>query len=51
MEVRSDVTMPEMGGFRWLTVGPADQPEFAIVLMAVPGPPMIDAETEERSAS
>ncbi len=47
MEVRSDVTMPEMGGFRWLTVGPTDQPEFAIVLMAVPGPPMIDAETEE----
>ena len=26
MEVRSDVTLPEMGNFRWLTVGPADQP-------------------------
>ena len=24
MEVRSDVTLPEMGNFRWLTVGPAD---------------------------
>lgn len=45
MEVRSDVTMPEMGNFRWLTVGPVDQPDFAIVLMAVPGPPVMDDET------
>ncbi len=22
MEVRADVTLPEMGDFRWLTVGP-----------------------------
>lgn len=44
-EVRSDVTLSEMGGFRWLTVGPADQPDFAIVLMAIPGEPMMDAET------
>ena len=44
-EVREDVTVPEMGGFRWLTVGPADQPDIAIVLMPVPDPPMIDAET------
>jgi uncharacterized glyoxalase superfamily protein PhnB len=45
MEVRNDVTLPEMGDFRWLTVGPADQEDFAIVLMAIPGPPMMDAET------
>jgi len=45
MEVRVDVTLPEMGGFRWLTVGPADQPDIAIVLMPVPDPPMIDADT------
>jgi AraC-like DNA-binding protein/catechol 2,3-dioxygenase-like lactoylglutathione lyase family enzyme len=45
MEVRVDVTMPEMGDFRWLTVGPADQPEFSIVLMAVPGPPVMDEAT------
>lgn len=45
MEVRSDVTLPEMGGFRWLTVGPVDQPDVSIVLMAIPGPPMIDAAT------
>ena len=44
-EVRADVTLPEMGNFRWLTVGPARQPDIAIVLMAIPGPPMMDAET------
>jgi uncharacterized glyoxalase superfamily protein PhnB len=48
MEVRSDVTLPEMGDFRWLTVGPAGQPDFAIVLMAIPGPPVMDAETAEQ---
>jgi uncharacterized glyoxalase superfamily protein PhnB len=47
-EVRSDVTLPEMGDFRWLTVGPADQPDIAIVLMAIPGPPVMDAETAEQ---
>jgi uncharacterized glyoxalase superfamily protein PhnB len=46
-EVRADVTMPEMGDFRWLTVGPAGQDDFAIVLMAIPGPPVMDAETAE----
>ncbi|MDQ2751179.1 MAG: VOC family protein [Pseudonocardiales bacterium] len=45
MEVRADVTMPEMGNFRWLTVGAANQPDFSIVLMAVPGPPMMDDAT------
>jgi catechol 2,3-dioxygenase-like lactoylglutathione lyase family enzyme len=48
MEVRSDVTMPELGDFRWLTVGPPGQPDIAIVLMAVPGPPVMDAETAEQ---
>jgi predicted enzyme related to lactoylglutathione lyase len=45
MEVRSDVTMPEMGDFRWLSVGPAGQPDISIVLMAIPGPPVMDAQT------
>jgi uncharacterized glyoxalase superfamily protein PhnB len=45
MEVRSDVTLPEMGDFRWLTVGPPGQEDVAIVLMAIPGPPVMDAET------
>ncbi len=45
MEVRSDVTLPEMGDFRWLTVGPPGQEDVTIVLMAIPGPPVMDAET------
>ncbi len=45
MEVRTDVTLPEMGNFRWLTVGPAQQPDIAITLMAIPGQPVMDAET------
>ena len=45
MEVRSDVTLAEMGDFRWLTVGPHDQPDVSIVLMAIPGPPVIDDES------
>jgi catechol 2,3-dioxygenase-like lactoylglutathione lyase family enzyme len=48
MEVRQDVTMPELGDFRWLTVAPPGQDEVAIVLMAVPGPPVFDAETAEQ---
>jgi catechol 2,3-dioxygenase-like lactoylglutathione lyase family enzyme len=46
MEVRSDVTVPELGNFRWLTVGPAGQPDVSVVLMAIPGAPMIDDETQ-----
>ena len=45
MEVRSDVTVAEMGNFRWLTVGPAGQPDIAIVLMAIPGAPVLDSDT------
>jgi uncharacterized glyoxalase superfamily protein PhnB len=45
MEVRADVTLPEMGDFRWLTVGPVDQPDISIVLMAIPGPPVMDDAT------
>lgn len=45
MEVRQDVTAPELGDFRWLTVAPPAQPDVAIVLMAIPGPPVMDAAT------
>ena len=45
MEVRVDVTLPEMGDFRWLTVGPPGQDDFSLVLMAIPGPPVIEPET------
>jgi uncharacterized glyoxalase superfamily protein PhnB len=48
MEVRADVTLAEMGNFRWLTVGPAGQPDFAIVLMEIPGPPVMDPETADQ---
>jgi catechol 2,3-dioxygenase-like lactoylglutathione lyase family enzyme len=48
MEVRADVTVAELGNFRWLTVGPAGQPEVAIALMAIPGPPVMDAGTAEQ---
>jgi catechol 2,3-dioxygenase-like lactoylglutathione lyase family enzyme len=46
-EVRADVTVPELGNFRWLTVGPVGQPDVAIALMAIPGPPVFDPDTAE----
>src|SRR6187431_987644 len=46
LELRDDVTVPEMGNFRWLTVGVPGQEGVSIVLMAVPGPPVFDAETQ-----
>jgi len=48
MEVRSDVSFPEMGEFRWLTVAPPGQEDVAIVLMPIPGPPVMDTETAEQ---
>ena len=48
MEVRSDVTLAEMGDFRWLTVGPPGQEDVTIVLMAIPGPPVMDGETADQ---
>jgi catechol 2,3-dioxygenase-like lactoylglutathione lyase family enzyme len=47
MELREDVTVPEMGNFRWLTVGIPGQ-EVSITLMAIPGPPVFDDETREQ---
>ena len=48
MEVRADVTVPELGNFRWLTVGPPGQDDVAITLMPIPGPPVMDAETADQ---
>ena len=45
MEIRNDVTLAELGDFRWLTVGPPGQPDVAIALMAIPGAPVMDEET------
>src|SRR3954447_21465771 len=47
LEVREDVTVPEMGNFRWLSVGAPGQ-DTAIVLMAVPGPPVFDDATRSQ---
>ena len=47
-ELRDDVTVSEMGNFRWLTVGVPGQPDVALALMAVPGPPVFDDETREQ---
>jgi catechol 2,3-dioxygenase-like lactoylglutathione lyase family enzyme len=44
LEVREDVTVPELGNFRWLSVAAPGQ-DSAIVLMAVPGPPVFDEAT------
>ncbi|HYN51365.1 MAG TPA: VOC family protein [Thermoleophilaceae bacterium] len=47
-EVQTDVTLAEMGDFRWLTVGPAGQDDVSIVLMAIPGAPVMDSETGDQ---
>jgi predicted enzyme related to lactoylglutathione lyase len=44
-EVRADVTLAEMGDFRWLAVGPAGQESVNVVLMAIPGAPVMDDGT------
>jgi catechol 2,3-dioxygenase-like lactoylglutathione lyase family enzyme len=43
-ELREDVTVPEMGDFRWLSVNLPGQ-EVALTLLAIPGPPVFDEET------
>jgi predicted enzyme related to lactoylglutathione lyase len=48
LELREDVTVPELGNFRWLSVGVPGQPDVAITLMAVPGPPVFDDETRRQ---
>ncbi len=47
LEVREDSTLEEMGGFRWLTVGPKDQPDLEMILL-VPGPPPVSPEATEQ---
>jgi predicted enzyme related to lactoylglutathione lyase len=47
LELREDVTVPEMGDFRWLSVGVPGQ-DVSITLMAVPGPPVFDEETRKQ---
>lgn len=47
-EVRADATLPEVGDYRWLTVGPPGQPDIAVVLNAIPGPPVMDEGSAEQ---
>jgi catechol 2,3-dioxygenase-like lactoylglutathione lyase family enzyme len=47
MEVQTDATLPELG-FRWLVVGPPGQEDVGIVLMAIPGEPVMDAATKKQ---
>jgi uncharacterized glyoxalase superfamily protein PhnB len=47
MEVRADVTLPELDGFRWLTVGMPGQ-DVSVALMAIPGAPVMDAQTKQQ---
>ena len=37
-----------MGNFRWLAVGVPGQPDVAITLMAIPGPPVFEEETRRQ---
>jgi predicted enzyme related to lactoylglutathione lyase len=48
-EVRADVTMEEWN-LRWLVVGPAGQDDIGLVLMPVPGAPMLDPASSARLA-
>jgi predicted enzyme related to lactoylglutathione lyase len=50
MELREDVTLPEMGNFRWLSVGIPGQ-DVAITLMNIPGPPVFDEATRDQLRS
>lgn len=48
LELREDVKVPELGNFRWLTVGIPGQEDVALSLLAVPGPPVFDVETSAK---
>jgi catechol 2,3-dioxygenase-like lactoylglutathione lyase family enzyme len=50
-ELRADVTLPEFGNYRWLTVGPPNQPDVSVLLNAIPGPPVMDEATAEQIRS
>jgi catechol 2,3-dioxygenase-like lactoylglutathione lyase family enzyme len=47
MELRQDVTVPEMGNFRWLSVGVPGQ-DVSIALLTIPGPPVFEEGTRKK---
>jgi catechol 2,3-dioxygenase-like lactoylglutathione lyase family enzyme len=46
-EVREDVTLEQFNNLRWLTVGPAREPDLNFIL-SLPGPPAIDEQSAEQ---
>jgi catechol 2,3-dioxygenase-like lactoylglutathione lyase family enzyme len=48
-EVRADATM-ESWNFRWLCVGPTGDNDIGLVLMPIPGPPMLSASDSSQLA-
>jgi catechol 2,3-dioxygenase-like lactoylglutathione lyase family enzyme len=48
-EVRADVTIEDWS-FRWLVVGPVGQEDIGLVLMPIPGPPMLDESSSRQLA-
>src|ERR1700745_3251314 len=48
-EVRADVSV-EAWNFRWLSVGPAGQDGIGLVLMPIPGAPMLDEASSAQLA-
>jgi len=46
--LREDLSPPELGGFRWLTVAPKADSETSVVLMAIPGEPVFTSETADQ---
>lgn len=50
-EVRTDMTMTEEAGLRWLTLSPKGQPDLEIILMQIAAGPAFSAETAEELRS
>ena len=51
LKVQMDVTVAELGNFRWLTVCSPRQDDVSIVLMAITGGAMMDDQTVEEVRS
>jgi catechol 2,3-dioxygenase-like lactoylglutathione lyase family enzyme len=50
-EVREDASFPELGDFRWVTVGAPGQESPTLVLMAIPGAPVFPDSTVQEITS
>ena len=50
-EIREDASFPELGDFRWVTVGAPGQESPTLVLMAIPGAPVFPDSTVQEITS